>query len=484
MGDGGDIVISHHGTGAVGAGSFGAGAVGAVIVGTEAMEAAAHSLGRIENELSLELRELAALALASAHSDRPAEHRSMDSARASLLRARGSASSLVTALHRAAGSYGAVERASNTTIESLTSRMAYLTGFILTPVVLSALPLILGAGRVIHTIGELDPESTHALSFGLLRDWLHEHRQFLSDPRFAEFVRLTVMSLDDFGAGVVHLPFVVQRMFDESGVGGVSLSVATMVGISAATGYLQETPVRTVVASRTTTPSAVPTGWRDRASRIPDSDGSAQVRIDTYRMTDGSKRYEVYIGGTRDFALGNDDQPWDMTSNLNAMDGSESGSMRSVQNAMKDAGITSDSPVLFTGHSQGGLVAARLAGSGDYNVKGLFTLGAPAAQIVVPNAVPWIAVEHTNDIVPALSGNWTSSDPVLVTRTLDEKSLSADPKFFPAHELPQYEGTAELIDESDDSRVEAVTRQFDDFTRGATPSITETFSSQRIIYGR
>ena len=50
------------------------------------------------------------------------------------------------------------------------------------------------------------------------------------------------------------------------------------------------------------------------------------------------------------------------------------------------AGITAGSAVVFTGYSQGGLIAARLAASGDYHTTGLYTLGGPAGQVPVPAA--------------------------------------------------------------------------------------------------
>ncbi len=146
---------------------------------------------------------------------------------------------------------------------------------------------------------------------------------------------------------------------------------------------------------------------------------------------------------------------------------------------MRESGITSDSPVLITGHSQGGLVAASIAGSGDYTVQGLFTLGAPAAQSTVPAGIPWIALEHSNDIVPALSGTWAHSDPVIVTRDVGPLELLHDPQFFAAHLLPEYEKTAALADASGDPRVDAAAQSFDDFTAGATPILSETYTSVR-----
>ena len=154
-----------------------------------------------------------------------------------------------------------------------------------------------------------------------------------------------------------------------------------------------------------------------------------------------------------------------MTSNVVGIAGAKAGSYRAAEAAMKLAGIRADSSVVFTGYSQGGLVAAQLAASGDYRTAGLFTLGAPAGQVAVPKAVPYVAIEHTEDIVPAVGGTWASSAPVLVRRSVFGGKPANSTLVFPAHQLSQYRASAALLDRSDDQRVAAALGALDEGSR-------------------
>ncbi len=449
---------------------------GSIEVGTDTLFAAAAAMGRAETELAAQLGELASIErLASPWSTgiggfapAMAAELAMDAVLITLTRARASTVALGTALHGAAAAYGEVERAAQTTAEDVAGGIAYQLGVDLAPLT----PWMIQFGRW------LGPAVLNSAGSGS-SPWLAPLKLRVQSRVSAFAVRLAVMSADEFGTGALGLPLEADPADQVAGDQGLSTSIAAIRDLGRVDGMLEESPITTTRTSSDIAPQAAPTGWADRASRIPDKGTTDQVRIDTYEMPDGSKSYEVYIGGTRDFGLGPDNQPWDMTSNLVGIEGGRSGSMVAVENAMRESGITSDSPVLITGHSQGGLVAASIAGSGDYTVQGLFTLGAPAAQSTVPAGIPWIALEHSNDIVPALSGTWAHSDPVIVTRDVGPLELLHDPQFFAAHLLPEYEKTAALADASGDPRVDAAAQSFDDFTAGATPILSETYTSVR-----
>jgi hypothetical protein len=450
---------------------------GSIEVGTDSLFSAAALLHAAELELTDELRELASIErLVSMRSvgfvglapSLSAEWE-MGAASLALSNARSAAGAMSTALHQTAAAYGEAERLAGAAARVAAAGMAYQLGRELSPLT----PLMISLGRWL---------APTVLGSGLdsAGSGLTSPLKFLvGTAAFTSVVRLAAMSADEFGTGALGLPFSSDPAYKTPGDQGLPTSIAALRDLARADDELEETPIVTTRTSSDIAPQGVPTGWADRASRIPEKNTSDQVRIDTYEMPDGSKRYEVYIGGTRDFGLGPDDQPWDMTSNLVGIEGDQSGSMRAVENAMRESGITSDSPVLLTGHSQGGLVAASIAQSGDYDVQGLFTLGAPAAQSDVPDGIPWVALEHSNDIVPALSGDWAHSDPVIVTRYVGPVELAEDPHFFAAHLLPEYERTAALADASGDSRVGAVAGSFDDFTTGATPILSETYTSVR-----
>jgi len=459
---------------------------GSIAVGTDELFAASSALRSVSVELGICLRELTAIdglvqpgrAPLAQGSVRLAEQGIRDAV-GLMARARDTADGLHVALDRSADAYGIVERVAERLSSEVAARIGYGLGFFLPAIAIGALPGLIGLSGIalpgVIAFSLLPPEQRAELTTAL-QGWLHANSGVLSDPLFASFVRHAVMSVDDVGAGLLHAPPELAGALGLLGITGVAASSGAVVGAGRGMGVLGETAVRTHQVS--TKPLATtPTGWDDRAGRIPR--GEAQVRIDRYSVGGQPDRFEVFISGTREFALGGDTQPWDMTSNLNGIAVGDSGSVRAVEQAMAQAGITAETPVLLTGHSQGGLVAALVAGSGDYDVRGLYTLGAPAADVSVPHAVPWIAVEHTGDIVPATSGEWVSSDPVLVRRDITGLPSATSDSFFPTHMLPAYRDTAVLLDGATEGRVAEVDRRFTDFTETAIPVSSTTYRSVR-----
>jgi hypothetical protein len=462
---------------------------GSIAVATDDLSAASAILHSIHAELIDSERELAAIdRLVTAGRLRTVDaplsaqeaERAIDDAAVLIGRARLTASLLGTALDRSADGYGLAEAATQRSAEAAAASAGYVMGFTLPAFLLAAAPMLLGlaavAGIASIAVSTLSAKDRKALARNL-PVWLQQHSGELSDPKFVTLVRLTVTSLDDVGAGMLHVPLPLQEALAAGGLVGVGTSARAIVGLGGVVGRLKESPVRTVETSRTSGGS-LPQGWEDRASRVPAED--SQVRIDRYTVPGEPDRFEVYVSGTREFALGPDSQPWDMTSNVNGIAGGSPGSVRAVEQAMAQAGITSSSPVLFTGYSQGGLVTAIIAGSGDYDAQGLYTLGAPAAQATLPASIPWVAVEHTNDIVPALSGSWAHSDPVLVQRQIYTSPPVGTDKFFPSHQLGAYESTAGMLDDATEPRVTAVEQKFTHFTENATPVESTTWKSERV----
>lgn len=410
-----------------------------------------------------------------------AAERAMDDASIFLDRAHSKARRLSVGIDRSAEAYGLAERLVTRASDEVAASIAYSLGFFLPVIALAALPAILhiGAGAAVGM--QAIPEGKQAELFTALSGWLRESSAVLSDPRFVNFVRLSVVSLDDLGAGVVHVPPSISMFLGGAGVLGVPTSSATIVGVGTVFGYLNESRVETRQVSSTAT-LTLPRGWEDRASRIEhgDRDDAPQVRIDRYEVVGEPDRFEVYVSGTKDFAPGKDSEPWDLTSNLNGIAGRDFGAYESVRQAMVEAGVTSETPVMFTGHSQGGLVAAELAASGDYETRGLYTVGAPACQVAVPHEIPWLALEHTNDIVPALSGTYATADPVLVRRELFGGELAGGDRFFPSHQLGAYRTTAAMVDAASEPRIVAIDQRFADFTVGATPAQSTTYHGVRV----
>jgi pimeloyl-ACP methyl ester carboxylesterase len=147
---------------------------------------------------------------------------------------------------------------------------------------------------------------------------------------------------------------------------------------------------------------------------------------------------------------------------------------------MRQEGVTASSPVQFTGFSQGGLVAATLAASGDYNTRGLVTMGAPTAQVSFGSEYPAVLLEHTDDIVPALGGNRVDDDPVLVQREAFAGRETPPGVAVPSHDRDEYRRTAELADDARSAQLADAIAELDAFGRGAATVTSTTYVAERV----
>jgi hypothetical protein len=458
------------------------GGPGAVSVVTTKLEEASRHLDGLGGDLGALRRQLvvldrtvtgSALHLGDAPLSAVAAERAIDDAESGLARCEGTSDHLARSLAEAAGRYAFADAFAARVSQSLAALFGYDLGFLLPVLALLALPAATAVGGGLALTLATMPAARRRSFFRGLSRWAAAHRAVLSDPHVVELVRLTAMSTDDFGEGALHVPGGLAQLLGDEGLGilGLDTSAATVAGLASPFGALRETPVA-VRPVRVVRGGSAATDFEDRAGRIP-TDGS-QVRIDRVSTPGQADRFEVYLAGTSDFSLTPGTDAWDMTSNVSAIAGTGAGSYRAAQQAMALAGITSGSAVVFTGYSQGGLIAARLAASGDYHTTGLYTLGGPAGQVPVPVNIPYVAVEHSEDLVPATGGTFASSHPVLVRRTLFDGHPPDTPLVFPAHELGRYRQTAQLLDASDNPRLTDALRAIN----GPSPAgatVTSTF---------
>lgn len=403
----------------------------------------------------------------------------MTDAHGALRSARDRAGSLADKLQQAASAYGNAEAAADTVTRQLSSMIAYQIGTWLPLIGLTALPILvpgaLTAAGTFAGVWAVIPESTRMKA---VNEWIRANKGPLSDPRFVSMLRLAVSSSDDFGEGLVRFPEPLGAILGDGGLGilGVGSSAAVVVGAAGTAGMLRETPVNTTLAS-TKEGAAPPTGLEERVKRIPT--GENQIRIDRYSQPGAPDRYEVYLGGTIDGSLTAGTEPWDMTSNLAGVAGGNAGSLVATRQAMALAGIDSTTPVTFTGYSQGGLLSAELAASGDFDTRGLVTFGGPAGQVAVPHDIPYVALEHADDLVPATGGVWKSSEPLLVTRTVYADQPYTGELIIPAHELSNYRETASVADASDEQRLATMRNTLGGFSEGTTRVQTSYFHAVR-----
>ncbi|MEO7007219.1 MAG: hypothetical protein ABI275_01960 [Terrimesophilobacter sp.] len=462
------------------------GGPGAVSVVTTKLEDASRHLARLSGDLGALRWQLACLdrdvtAAALRTGEAPfsafAAERAIDDTEASLARCVETSEHLSRSLAEAAGRYTFADTVTARMAQCLAALFGYDLGFLFSVFAVLALPGVSVVGGALALRLATMPEDRRRSFFDGLSGWVTAHRALLSDPHVVELVRLTAVSTDDFGEGALHVPFGLSHLLGDEGLGilGLDTAAATVAGLASPFGVLKETPV-TVRQVGVTRGGTVAADFEDRARRIP-TDGD-QVRIDRISTPGEADRFEVFLAGTSDFSLTPGREAWDMTSNVSAIAGTDAGSYRAAQHAMALAGVTSASAVVFTGYSQGGLIAARLAASGNYHTAGLYTLGGPAGQVPVPGGVPYVAVEHSEDLVPATGGTFASSDPVLVRRSLFGGHPPAGPVLFPAHELSRYRQTARLLDASDNPRLTEALRAINPPTVVGT-TVTSTFYRAR-----
>jgi len=236
----------------------------------------------------------------------------------------------------------------------------------------------------------------------------------------------------------------------------------------------QADPVRVRELDRM--PVAAPTTLAQLAERIP-GEGASRVRVEVYEKASGVHEYIAYITGTRDFGM-TEDEPWDMTSNLDLYFGKRAASYEAVERALAAAGAVRGDTVHLVGHSQGAMVAARLARESDFHVASLVTFGSPV-QAELASDVLTVTVRHTDDPVVALSdgglpGIVGSSDSFVVDRVVDPQPGLGELS-FDVHHLAEYVQTASFADASGDPRMEALHVQL----AGLGGAVTAT----AIVYG-
>jgi hypothetical protein len=201
-----------------------------------------------------------------------------------------------------------------------------------------------------------------------------------------------------------------------------------------------------MVVTRRSVDVSAPDNLVERSRRIP-TDGS-QVRIDRFDTPSGA-RFEVYIAGT-DFSAG-PANPWWAGSNTEFLRTGHSRSLSATENALREAGVTGHTPIVITGHSQGGLIGLALANSNRFVIDAVFTIGTPVGVVPDTADIPTVHVAHPEDPVPALGGDARSAAGTTWIVHPEPRTLGAD-----AHFSEIYSSSTEAIVELDDPGLTAL----------------------------
>lgn len=213
------------------------------------------------------------------------------------------------------------------------------------------------------------------------------------------------------------------------------------------------------------------------------SDRGDGVVVTKVRRADGTLAWSVSIPGTQRAGLGTEKHPFDNLSNLELEAGMAADSTRAVLAAMRAAGVGADEPVVLAGHSQGGLVAQRIAASGAYAVAAVLTLGSPTGTRTMRSKVPTLHLEHTTDLIPTLDARHNTDDPLTTTvrrKPKDAKALSP----VDAHATASYEELAGLVDESADESVLAWREAMDGALGTDGEATSRVYAVQRLDTAR
>ena len=318
-----------------------------------------------------------------------------------------------------------------------------------------------------------------------LQDTLKTHGRILTNPATVAAIRELASDADGFGEGFLLMPPPIAAVLQNSGLTGVSSSANTVVGLGRGVGLFEKSGV-TVKKTSSFEYGSPPTSLTDRSESfpIPESDPNGeQIRIDRYVEAGKPDRFDVYIAGTVTFDPVTASQPFDFGSDLSGVGQGPTASYQAVTQAMHQAGITANSPVVVNGYSQGGLLASMVAASGKYNVQGVVTFGAPSGQVHIPASVPVLSVRNTEDLVPATSGYDVNSHAVIVERPAFAHQAVPSDWAVPAHRLSYYQQTASAVDAAKSSQVRAVLDPLNRFGVGATRVDSTLWAATRVPTG-
>ncbi|MCR2800446.1 MULTISPECIES: hypothetical protein [unclassified Microbacterium] len=214
-------------------------------------------------------------------------------------------------------------------------------------------------------------------------------------------------------------------------------------------------PPVAAVPLRQSARGAAPASLAEAAARMP-GEGDARVRVEKYTMPDGTRQFAVYIAGTQTAASGGED-PFDMQSNLELYGGETAASYAVVVDALRAAGAGEGDAVHAFGHSQGGMIASRLATEGGFDTRTVVTFGSPVAADVGAGTLS-VSVRHADDPVAALADGGlpavVGAPGSFVAERVAHPRAHVGDLTLPSHHMTAYAETSAMLDASTDPRVQ------------------------------
>jgi len=135
----------------------------------------------------------------------------------------------------------------------------------------------------------------------------------------------------------------------------------------------------------------------------------SDIRVTTRKIAPGEFAFTVQIPSTLNWSPDTGGITNDLTSDLYALRYGDSAlrqaSFAALRVAMNEAGAPSDSPVMVSGFSLGGITAAAMAQDPQsFNIKQVVTAGSPIAGMDIPDSTNVISLEASGDPIASLDG--------------------------------------------------------------------------------
>ncbi len=308
----------------------------------------------------------------------------------------------------------------------------------------------------------------------------------------ADTVELSVLALAAFALGRLPGPWVPTGRPVEQLAGTIGVLAA---GFAHLVGVPQRALVVAPLVRERRAEERAPAGVGDVVRQVAEMGDAPEPTIGVQRLdhADGSRSWVVSVPGMRSMDLLGGADPMDNGTNLALMAGRPDDMTAAVETAMLRAGVGPDEPVLLAGHSQGGMVATRLATSlrGTFAIEAVVTAGSPVGSMPVPDGVAALHLEHAQDYVPALDGrpNPDTANRTTVVRTLPGTAASlaggtvglTPAALLPAHEAWSYAETAQLVERLDDPSVLGFRRAVREVLGdGSAAATTQTYLVARL----
>lgn len=208
---------------------------------------------------------------------------------------------------------------------------------------------------------------------------------------------------------------------------------------------------------------------------VNDAQSGDDVSVTKISSPGQPDRYVLSCAGTVNWF--DPKHPFDLKSNVQLKGGYPSDAERVARTALDS--IPPGSEVMLTGYSQGGMVAAKLAGDPRvherFKVRGLLTVGSPTADVIgrVPKGVKSLSVEHTDDPVPTMDGRRVIPNEDRYVARVDSPDIPVDSALKP-HSYSLYRNTLDRVDASGDLSARSYRESMADFQSG--PGTTATIN--------